>query len=409
MKLKTVSFLVFILTCYNLWQVYSMGYISVKWFTPLLCYTSIYLLLLMFAIALKNRNLITKERSKNVILLNSSLLLFFSAFEILIRSTGYLMTYHEKRYGYYKSYFDCDQQNWYRAWTPNNTHYLHNTEFNYIRTTNSLGLSDTEPTLRTDTNEIRILTLGDSFTEGDGAPYDSSYPQLLKDIAAINYPNAKFTIINAGVSGSDPYYNYVMLKDRLIKYKPDIVISVVMFDDLMDIYYRGDLKRFNSDGTVTFNSPPFAEHIAAVSAASRIFLFAYYQHGFVPRFKAQQIFDNELLALQQLYSSLDNIGKENNFKIHLVLEPKLQECKQGGYKHDMLPLKSVADSLPYTSATDLLAYYNSISATGEKGNLYYWPKDKHHNSTGYKLMAEGVFKGISPLIDTLVAARYSAK
>src|SRR5690606_15926401 len=103
-------------------------------------------------------------------------------------------------------------ENYYHVSPPNTNITITNREnVVYKRQTNSLGYSDIEWNIKKDTNEIRILCIGDSFTEGDGTPIDSTYVKLLEENFHKNgYTNVN--IMNAGKCGSDPFFGYMNYK-----------------------------------------------------------------------------------------------------------------------------------------------------------------------------------------------------
>jgi hypothetical protein len=95
-------------------------------------------------------------------------------------------------------------------------------EFNYKYKANSLGFFGIEAD-SVDYERKRILTLGDSFTHGIGAPIDSTWPISLEYHLNLHCDN--YQIINAGLQGSDPIYQIAFLKDVLIdNYNPDIIV-----------------------------------------------------------------------------------------------------------------------------------------------------------------------------------------
>lgn len=105
-------------------------------------------------------------------------------------------------------------------------------------------------------NGFRILCLGDSFTEGDGAPSDSSWVKELTRKLDENF-DTNFLVYNAGVCGSDVYFDNKILENVLYKtFKPDFVIQAINASDVTDIIYRGGQDRFNTDGTTSCKDCP---------------------------------------------------------------------------------------------------------------------------------------------------------
>ena len=173
--------------------------------------------------------------------------------EIAVRSTGYFKTYTERVGQKYLSYYDIIYDSWYCVNQPSDTFLLDHEEFQYEYITNSLGLREREIDW-SDTNEVRLVIFGDSFTEGVGAPYDSTYPREIERILIKDEYNA--SVINAGVNGSDPFYSFHLLKDKIISNNPTHVIFCCNRSDIEDHLFRSGFDRFRSDGTTVNTEAP---------------------------------------------------------------------------------------------------------------------------------------------------------
>jgi lysophospholipase L1-like esterase len=89
---------------------------------------------------------------------------------------------------------------------------------------NSLGMRN-EEILPKQTNEIRILVLGDSYTQGLQVSDDELYTSILgKDLTSENKNQSIITVINAGRPGASPaYYLYLANYYKSI-IQPDYVV-----------------------------------------------------------------------------------------------------------------------------------------------------------------------------------------
>jgi len=98
--------------------------------------------------------------------------------------------------------------------------------------------------------ELRILAIGDSFTEGQGAPFDQTWLSVLG--RNLNRPESthQFTMMVGGVAASDPFYAYRILVDKLLAYQPDLVMMAVHRNDVIDAIIRGGEERFLPNGRV---------------------------------------------------------------------------------------------------------------------------------------------------------------
>ncbi len=137
---------------------------------------------------------------KNVLFSFFLLIFLFFCFEIICRNVNYLSKYTS--YGSFRD--DRDSMGRSNAYHKliNLTGIVWETEeFSYpLHSINSLGLFDSEKDIK-----AKIIILGDSFTQGLGAPPDSSFPFILEKLI-------KQPILNAGLSGSNPIFENNLLK-----------------------------------------------------------------------------------------------------------------------------------------------------------------------------------------------------
>jgi lysophospholipase L1-like esterase len=359
---------------YFTWEYYWFSKVNwhfVRWHTHLAPFALAILLLLTLTQFVQ-----IKERT---VLLTSSVCIGLALAEVLLfarNPNGDVM---------FISQLKTNPTNYYHAWPANATHYLKKEEFNYQRHTNSLGFSDKEWRIEKDTSKIRVLSLGDSFTEGDAAPADSAYPFLMQKILGESYE-----VMNAGTCGSDPLFNYKNLEDRLLQYKPDIVVQTISTNDLLnDLPLRGGFERFQPNDKIKENSPPAWFYPAMISVVFRTLLTTFNNNiGKAP------VIDNTYLTnletiLQQLTFNFDNLGKQHDMKIIFVLLPLKNEVQNNKYDYNYLPLQQMAAQSNTIRTLDLLpCYAQKIHLSGSDFKTFYWQIDQHHNSTGYKLMAE---------------------
>ena len=178
------------------------------------------------------------------------LVVFFLFFEIILRISGFYASYSENVGNSFSTYYNRMLPNHYHLLPEGNLDFLERDEFNYAYQINSLGLRGREVSAAKKDSTYRIIVFGDSFTEGFGAPGDSTYPSLLEKELNRTYTGT-FEVINAGVIGSDPFYCYKLLVDRFLAYEADLVIFSINNSDITDYIFRGGLERFRADGTTS--------------------------------------------------------------------------------------------------------------------------------------------------------------
>jgi lysophospholipase L1-like esterase len=268
-------------------------------------------------------------------------------------------------------------------------------EYKFIRQTNSLGFSDNEWQLEKCT-KLRVLALGDSFTEGDGAPQDSCYVSLLSK--TLNTDSIYFEFMNAGTCGSDPFFNFINYQDRLQNYQPDIILQSLSAGDLLtDMATRGGIERFKNDPFLTFNKAPWWEPIYAISHVSRIFFSALGYNELLQKGEIieenKKRFDKKLIELFQRY---DLLTTKNNAILFVVIRPdgKLDLTKEMA-SYDFSSIINTLSKTTRIHFVNLIPLYKQyFKEKGENISDYYWKQDGHHNSKGYSLMAQLIAESV---------------
>lgn len=392
---------------YLAWELYwirSVDYAVVKWHTHLMVYVYLEVIVVWFFYFLSRKGF--SQSMMNYFLLCSSLIFALFLVEGYYVITGSNKTYIEKVAGYYQSLYKCPDKTYYHLYPAGKPHWISRPEYSYIRPTNSKGFGDLEWPVAKKPGEKRILALGDSFTEGDGAPFDSSYVALLKPKLAT--ARNGFYVMNAGICGSDPFNNYINLRDLLLIYKPDVIIQSLGSGDLnSDICTRGGMERFQKDGTVQFHRGPWWEPIYAVSYISRIY-FKYARYNEL--LQKPDLTAEEIRSINQntedLFNQYTTLCRQNGMRLFVVLHPQREEVKDNKYNYDLSPLLQYFTRNRQITVIDLLPSYRTyIARKGDSVANYYWKNDGHHNAAGYEMMAETTFQNIYPLLSE---SRYEA-
>ena len=399
LKIPVWIFLIFPLIVYFIWELYwytRVGLCFIKWHTHLMLYSFIWVIgLLIFNIYFRNN---FSEKIQNAFLVFSSVLFSFFLVELFLVISGTLKTYLEKVNGYYVSHYSPLDKTHYHIWAPNKPHWITKPEYSYWRPTNSLGLPDIEWPVSKTINEKRILALGDSFTEGDGASFDSSYVSLLK--GKLLETGYHFYVMNGGVCGSDPFDNYINLKNRLLVYQPDVILQVIASNDLTtDIIIRGGMERFQNDGTLKYRPAPWWEPIYAISCLSRVF---FKMAGFNELLQKgdlnpadEKMLNEKTADLLRQYASL---CKQKGIRLFLFLRPDKYEIEYNKYAYNFSAILSSTIDQDIVVYDLLPAYRQYISKNDSIVNDYFWKEDGHHNSKGYEMMAQTIYENLLPLL-----------
>lgn len=361
---------------YLCWEVYwykKVGWGFVQWHTHLTPYGFIILALLT----------VVYLRAK----VGNNVLLIFSITGTLFL-VECLLLFENPNLEIYKNHI-CSQRNYYHVWLTSSSHEVKKSEFTLFRHNNSLGFADGE-WAKQKTASKRILTIGDSFTEGDGAVKDSCYPTLLNQILNDNSDSTTWEVMNAGVCGSDPVFGYINLQDRLIQYQPDIVFQTFSQNDIADDFkIRGGFERFQPDKTLRYKPVPWWFYPASFShIAARIFSVLRISTPSMGNCSPEFLREAEQIQ-KDFVHRYDSLAVANNLTVVMVLLPMRHETEAGKYQYDFSYFKNLVAASKRLKVYDLLPCYRSkIEKSGKAPSSYYWVKDAHHNADGYKMMAE---------------------
>lgn len=326
---------------------------------------------------------------KNLLLLFVALAVSFGIAEMVCRLKGVYLSYNERTgAGGYTSPFQTDNRGWTHRYNAGETRFLKRNEFVDSWTANEDGLKDKPFYLNREAK--RCLVLGDSYAEGVGAPPDSSYPKILESI--FYQQGDSFTqVINAGIGGSDVFFEYQLLLALWPKYKPTAIIVTCNSSDIPEYLTRGGFERFVADGSVQYRRGPWFEQLYVRSLVVRLLVHDVFHYDF--NFIQQQNYVEEVAKAERAISAaLDSFQMFCNIhRLPLVvvfhplypdiqhpenyqLKPLIEHCLQKNIRH-----------------TDELEYLFQQGITKNNWQRIYWPSDGHFKSEGYELLAKRTY------------------
>lgn len=318
--------------------------------------------------------------------------------EFILRLLGINKAYVENRSGKYVSSYIGRDNNINRTYWPGTVTYLQSPEYKYSRLHNNLGFSDTDFYEKKDSASVLIQTYGDSFTEGDGASVDSSYPALLRALLKLG-GQGQITVQNFGICGNDPAFYWKQFKDIGVRLKPDVVVIAYDCGDLTtDFMTRGGLERFK-DGYYKGIDGPWWEWLYGASYVYRLFAVSMFDVQYNLFFLNQEQRRQRLRELEpkwnQTFKAIADIARRNNVKVLLIKKPERREVDSNKYSYDYSFFEKMADTISCFKRFDLLPFYrDSCHITPSNSAKYWWPKDGHNQGIGYALMARGVYEGL---------------
>lgn len=336
------------------------------------------------------------------------LLLIFLFFitEIALRVDGRLKTYTEKVSGVYVNPYSIDSYKTIYTFNPNQTFDVGNAEYLYPYSTNSIGLLHQE--LRDADKKNKVVFLGDSFTFGMGAPIDSSFVSLLQNKTDISLPDCGLQMLNAGMPGSDPFFQYKLMQEIYMPAGYRHFVFVMNVSDLYDYIFRGGLERFGDDNLLIGKSAPWIEPIYKWS-----FILRGIVHGILKMdyslLSPSELFHQKKLAIYhytRLFEKIQDEINQVNGTFAVILHP------YPAYFNKSNKLKNQVMDYSY-----LELFYNELSDYGSvvfnlepkfnesinsKNYLQYgWEQDGHFNSEGYQLFAQILHNELQDFLESL--------
>ncbi|MCO5229631.1 MAG: SGNH/GDSL hydrolase family protein [Chitinophagales bacterium] len=272
-------------------------------------------------------------------------------------------------------------------------------EFMYSRNHNSVGLTDKEYMTPKPEHILRILCMGDSFTEGDGAHQDSSYVRFLDRSLQKKYKNIE--LINAGRLGSDPFFDFDFLKKTLIKYQPDIILQSFSYNDLFsDFIMRGGKERFDKEGNLKKSYDFWWTPIYVFSYTARVFIqvLGDYDKFLVKKGIYPDLLEKMKFESVELFKEYHQYAKDRDIGLIIFDIPFSQHYYTPEINKVYIEMaeKFSKAHLKYYS---LKPCYDEYMITHKaKFQDYYWPKDSHHNAKGYSMMAHSLEKIVTPFV-----------
>lgn len=323
-------------------------------------------------------------------------LLIILALEIFFRIIGLYdgFSLYDPVTGKYLSRYDSKYASCYQVPTgPDETNRHITSEFKIMYRANNLGFRDNSDYLL-QKKHIRIITIGDSFTEGVGASNDSLWQKHLAG-NLIQQLQDTIEVWNCGTAGADPCYSYVLLRDKLFQYKPDLVILTVNDSDVDDITFRGGLERFLENCNVQFNEKPLLENIYQYCYVLRYPIRSICGFDFIPSWDRIEHLKSVNDKLISTVDSIYQLCEKNGAAFLIVFCPRETDITmKREYRFHSLR-KYVEGKYNYVDVRDKFKLYGIDSKNVRK---YYWEKDFHFNNAGYYQFSQAIYEDVYRLV-----------
>src|SRR5262249_13452048 len=116
---------------------------------------------------------------------------------------------------------------------PNDVRRVERPEFSVDVRLNALGFRERRLPSPKPPGVLRVVALGDSFTQGFGVQEQQAWPRRLETLLDARRPG-RYEVVNLGVPGTNPRDYLDHLRDPGLAYDPDVVLVTVMGNDVQD-------------------------------------------------------------------------------------------------------------------------------------------------------------------------------
>lgn len=269
-------------------------------------------------------------------------------------------------------------------------------EFEFAYAHNRFGFRDTDHSLKKPPGVFRILGLGDSFTYGDGVGFDQTYLYRLERLLnsrAGSHPRVE--IIKAGIFGYTAEPERLLLQHYGLAFDPDLVLVGFSPNDILDTVNRKYIQLAPGGYLRTRTAAKLGRtgvYLYVHCHSCRILLAHYARYTWLTwdRPSPQEIYrqgayyEDAWTSVEQEYDRMVTISKSNRANFVLVHIPGMGPWKA---HHSYPPSRlSAWASKRDVAFIDVLPAMKTVSSP----QSLYWPKDRHPNAAGHRVIAERI-------------------
>jgi len=256
---------------------------------------------------------------------------------------------------------------------------------------NSKGYRGREFPFKREPGKKRLVFIGDSVTEGLGVPYKKRFTELLSNKMGDDYE-----IINLSVRGYNLLQEIEYFKEVGVKYKPDVVLVCITYNDL-DLH-AGEVSRFNikldTMNSVGFFNEYYAnkKKIEMLLLKSNIYRYFYL---FLLKMQKGNYIQKETFSeaiyykikegqIDEIIDNLVEYSLQYNFKLGFIFLPTPSKSDQIELLRDMINDRGI-DSL------DLYEYVKKTYGDDQIVQVRYFSDQCHLNEEGNVIVADAVY------------------
>jgi len=273
---------------------------------------------------------------------------------------------------------------------------------------NSHGLRDVERPWEKPEEKYRILTLGDSFTYGDGVELKETYSKQLEYL--LDADGIQVDAINAGVIGYNLFQCLTYLKTRGVKYHPDLVIYFFWVDDIggsntvekilniKEKLVEAEKMSYDQDGNSNFyivnlvkNTNVLIERLLRPLTTAKWLKSIDERQNHLKVLHDSRLSNQEdLLIFKQHLNELKTFSNNIPAKLLVVLIPDAVQLNNPPVQKVNETLRQYCSEIqiPLLDITEIFENHKDIAS------LYHFPLDAHTSAKGNNIISNEVYKRI---------------
>ena len=260
-------------------------------------------------------------------------------------------------------------------------------KFNLNIPRNQDGMRDRDFTIIKPENTIRIAAIGDSFTYGWGIENSNNvYPKVLEK-KLNNISNINYEVLNFGLPDSNTEDELLIIKEKALKYNPDIIILG---------YYINDLENIDSNNI----EENFYIEMPYIGFILRNSFYLYYffetrSNYLIERFILkdpyskiiQKRFESEINKnhSETIFKELKAISKKNKMPVLIVSFPAIYKLDDYYLLNANEFINEIADENDFYFV-DMFDIYKNYDENELIVSIY----DRHPSEFGHELAADAI-------------------
>jgi lysophospholipase L1-like esterase len=249
--------------------------------------------------------------------------------------------------------------------------------------TNSNGFRDREFTIDKPPGVLRIVMLGDSFTEGWGAPEEETFSKRIE--RRYNDRGIKAEVINTGVGNWNTIQEVEFFLTGVYRYHQDIVVLNFVFNDAEPVPHERPpsflmrycyscvflIGRYDAVHRMIFGGQDWADYYLGL-----------FGDGTTPGW----------LGAKAAIKRLADYCKQNNIQLLIANHPELHDVKHYRFQ-------KITDLVRDAAAENDVAFVDLLPYVRDQDSASLWvtAPDPHPNGFAHKFLADGIFAALEKM------------